>query len=654
MQNLLHDLKELLSKDERFVSAGELLKNKIIEVALKDDSKLLELLLSHQKLREHFFIEIKNKLIFKKDVFLKFVSNKDFLPDSYTSFKNKIGLQYNDQYLIESKDVVLAFPYKDCILQGGQTKEDVKRNEIFWNETLAPDEVDRLLEPKVLANFKKIDSTGEHKITDIGVKDNIIVKGNNLLALHSLKEKFTGLVKLIYIDPPYGRDADVFYNDSFKQSTWLTFMKNRLEVARDLLCSDGAIFVQISDANVSRIMLLLDEIFDRSNFINKITVKARSPSGFKTVNLGVFESAEYILVYSKNKAEWKYNIQYVKDEYDSQYRYILLNKNGNPKDWKYTQLNDFVAQKLRYKNYQEASKKENKTILFDKIAEEALRNSEVVFRLETIGDDAGIETVKTREKSKKSPNKIFVVPREGKNDRYVLNGQEIAFYSKKIQEIDGEKTPTTLLTNIWTDISWEGIASEGGVRLRRGKKPEKLIRRIIEMSTNKGDIVLDFFLGSGTTCAVAHKLGRQYFGIEQLDYNENDAVIRLKNVIKGDPTGISRFVNWKGGGSFIYCELMEWNQKYVDQLQKSKTKEEIKKIWDLMKAKAFLSYRLDIKEFDKNASDFANLNLDDQKKFLFKVLDKNQLYVNLSEIEDKDFAVSKEDKELNRKFYGEV
>jgi len=250
MEDLLDNLKSLLQKDERLVSEGELLKNKVIELALKLDKDLIKLLLSDKKMKEIFFADVDGTLIFDKDKFMRFVSNKQFLPDSYTAFKNKIGLTLGDNYLSEKKEVVLSWPYKDCILEGEMTKEDQKRDEVFWNEILAPDEISRLLDPKVFTNAKRINKNGEHSLfpplkkgdkggfrTDENgdIKDNLIIKGNNLLALHSLKKRFAGRVKLIYIDPPYNRDADSFYNDSFKHSSWLTFIRNRLEIAKKLL-----------------------------------------------------------------------------------------------------------------------------------------------------------------------------------------------------------------------------------------------------------------------------------------------------------------------------------------------------------------------------------------------------------------------------------
>lgn len=239
MQNLLNELTELLANDDQLVVEGKLLKNKLIELALKMDTGLIKLLLKSDNIKKHFFTDVDGVLVFDKIKFQRFVSNKQFLPDSYTAFKNKIGLvNENGDYLSESREIVLAWPYKDCVLEGGQTKEDQKRDEIFWNETLAPDEIDRLLAPKVFTGFMRYDKDGEHVLDGREkidfANENLIIKGNNLLALHSLYKKFAGKVKLIYIDPPYNTGSDSFkYNDNFNHSTWLTFMRNRLEIAKN-------------------------------------------------------------------------------------------------------------------------------------------------------------------------------------------------------------------------------------------------------------------------------------------------------------------------------------------------------------------------------------------------------------------------------------
>ena len=576
MENLLDNLKTLLQKDERFISEGELLKNKVVELALKLDKDLIELLLSDKQMKEIFFVEISpsslrgaerrsNLIIFDKDKFIRFVSNKQFLPDSYTSFKNKIGLTLGDEFLSEKKEVVLSWPYKDCVLEGGMSKEDQKRNEIFWNEILAPDEISRLFDPKVFTNAKRIDKNGEHPLPSLrgakrrgnpvfrtdengDIKDNLIIKGNNLLALHSLKKRFTGKVKLIYIDPPYntGSADDTFrYNDSFNYSTWLVFMRNRLEIAKDLLSKEGAIYVQLDYNEVHYCKVLMDEIFRRENFQREIIWRIGWVSGFKTADKNWIRNHDTILFYSKNK-----------DHLDFYKKYIPYSKNYVRRD---------------------GSKPEGEGYPY-----EDTWNCSDLDQLHSIAI--------------------------------------VSFTKEKVGDFKGQKN-------------------------------ESLIKRIVDAHTKEGDIVLDFFSGTGTTASVAHKLKRQWITVEQIDEQIDKQIGRLKKVLKGEQIGISKDVNWKGGGDFVYLELTKWNENFVEKIQKVKTKEDLKKLWKVMKEKAFLSYKVNIKAVDKNAKDFADLSIENQKRFLLECLDKNHLYVNYSEIDDEDYGVSTEDKKLNREFY---
>ena len=660
MENLLDNLKNLLQKDERLISEGELLKNKIIELAIKLDKDLIELLLSDKQMKEVFFTEVGKATIFDKDKFIKFVSNKQFLPDSYTAFKNKIGLTDGDDFISEKKEVVLSWPYKDCVLEGGMTKEDQKRDEIFWNETLAPDEISRLLDPKVFTNAKRIDKDGEHKLdgfrTDENgdIKDNLIIKGNNLLALHSLKKRFAGKVKLIYIDPPYNIGGDFQYNDSFNHSTWLTFMKNRLQIAYELLAPDGAIFVQIDHHEIAYLNVLMDEIFKPENKVQIISVKVSAASGFKAVNPGPIDVTEFILFYTKNKRNFIFQKNYIEAGYHKNYNLYLQNK-GKIENWKLIPLKDKVLQENGYKSEKELKEKYkdiSDLVLLRLIADFAFSHSENVVSIRDLHKPSD-KVKELQNKSRKERDKIIPYKKQDGSYAYLINGGVLAFYSSKIKEIDGELKVVELLTNYWNHISWAGIAREGGVKLKNGKKPEKLIKQIFEVvGVKKKDVVLDFFLGSGTTSAVAHKLDIQYIGVEQLDYEDNDTEIRLKNVINGDQTGISKTVSWQGGGDFVYLELMKWNENFIDKIQKAKTKEELRKLWETMKEKAFLSYKVDIKTIDENAKDFKDLSIEDQKRFLLECLDKNHPYVNYSEIDDEEYEVGQEDKKLNKEFYG--
>lgn len=236
------------------------------------NKELLHILLSNPKLKNHFFTDVEGVLVFDKNKFTWTIENKEFLPDSYTRFKQKIGLiDSNERFISSNNEVVLSFPYKDCVLEGGQTKEDQKRSEIFFNETLAPEDVDCLLAPKVFTNIKKYTKAGEEKVSSISENDNLMIKGNNLLILSSMLKKYSGKVKLIYIDPPYNTGSDDFrYNDSFNHSTWLTFMKTRLELCKKLLSKEGAIYIQVDYHESHYLKVLCDEIFGVENFQREI------------------------------------------------------------------------------------------------------------------------------------------------------------------------------------------------------------------------------------------------------------------------------------------------------------------------------------------------------------------------------------------------
>lgn len=656
------------SFDEQYVVEGLLKKDAIITDLDNYKPELVEKILTNPILNEAFTEDIAGATILKINDIIQILEVDEYWSNSYTRYINKVGLTTNNRYLDEVTDVVINFPYKDSILKAGMTKADVSKanastgdvKESFLNEIVAREEIDVLLDKKILKNAKKCSQDGFFETSEIQETDNLIIKGNNLLSLYSLKERLKKLnkgVKLIYIDPPYyfikKKKEDTFpYNSNFKLSTWLTFMKNRLEIARDLLSDDGAIFVQISDDGVGELHVLLKEVFKKENFINKITIKTKSPSGFASVNPGVFETAEYILSFAKDKTKWKYNTQFVRSDYDPNYKFFILNKNENHSNWEIENIGEYVAKKQGFKNKKEAKQNLGAVIFDNLVADFALENADSVYRETPINNNASSILVDLRDKSKCDTASIFFQSRENNYDVYVKNGQELTFYSKKIREIDGERVPSIQLSNIWTDIPYEGIAKEGDVQLKGGKKPEKLLRRIIELATDEGDLVLDYHLGSGTTAAVAHKLNRQYIGFEQLDYGENDSVARLERVVQGENSGISKTVKWSGGGSFVYAELMNKNSTFIDAVLNSKNSDELKTIFDNMKFTLDFDFRVDLLEVSKS---IWNEDFDTQKKILVKIIDKNQLYYNYSEIEDEmiQSQLSESDIAFNKSFYGE-
>lgn len=325
---LLQILEEQLKKESNFFSDnGELKKWVVLSKAQNMDEELIGLLLENEDLKAKFFIKIKDSFVFNLPLFSQFLEQKNYLNDSYTSYKNKIGLTIDGKLLKQRNEVVLVWPFKDCILEGGQDKEEQKREEIFFNEILAQDEITQLLEPKVLTSAKKFSKDGYQDFKTFTrdkfgtIKDNLIIKGNNLLALHILKKEFAGKVKLIYIDPPFNTGGDSFhYNDKFNHSSWLVFMKNRLDAAKDLLSEDGNIFIHIDINEQAYLKVLCDDIFGRSNFVEEIIWSYGSPSGGRAASAKPVNIHDYILHYAKdyskrkqNKIYTPYSEKYIKD-----------------------------------------------------------------------------------------------------------------------------------------------------------------------------------------------------------------------------------------------------------------------------------------------------------------------------------------------------
>jgi adenine-specific DNA-methyltransferase len=648
MQNLYKDLEILLKNKSEFVVNNKLNKSKISDAAYQYDEALLKILLSHKSLKKQFFMEVGGETVFKQKDFLNFLKNKDFLPNSFTEFKNQIGLQdEKGEYFRENKDTVLVFPYKDCVLEGGQEKEDQKRNEIFYNETLAPDEITRLFDTKALTNFKLYDDKGEHSLkakTNIDFsKQNLIIKGNNLLALHSLKgiKTIAGQVKLIYIDPPYNTGNDSFhYNDKFNHSTWLVFMKNRLLAAKTLMKYESVIAVQCSFHQYAYLKVLMDELFEKH--LCTFNIQVRHPDRILTGDKEYNDVIEYILIYSKNPFQKlpKKEEEKIVDEY-----IYKIKETGKPERLKFgkKEVLVYTPEKFHVEKFKPSFSNLKKISIRGSIREknssgrfyvkylEGLKNKfppETLFKVPDMGDDG-------------TGSRYFYLPPKGN-----VNG---GYFQGKPQSSDVTLKPHPNFFNFSEE--YNNVAEQGGVSFRNGKKPEELIKFLIEIFTGKNEIVIDYHLGSGTTAAVAHKMERRFIGIEQLDYEKNGSVTRLNNVIKGDKTGISEDydINWQGGGSFIYAELKRYNQQYIDDIEAAKDTKTLKKLYDKMKEEAF--FRIEVNHTKWNNVAFDKLTLKDQKRLLIDCLDKNHLYVNLSEMEDTFYKMSKDEIALNKKFY---
>lgn len=653
MANFFETLTEVLKADERFFTAdGTLLRNKVYESAMNMDARLIGLLLGDAETKKRFFAEANGILVFDKVGFGWVVNNRQFLPDSYTRFKNRIGLTDTRGELISTvNDVVLSFPYKDCILEGGQTKDDEKRDEAFYNITLAPDETDRLLYPKVLVGARRYTAGGVEEDVTFGEGDNLVIKGNNLLAIASLLRRYEGKTKCIYIDVPYNTGKDSFgYNDRFKHSTWLVFMKNRLEIAHRLLRRDGTIAISVDNYEVAYLLVLLDEIFGKDNRKSIITVKRGSVTGPKVINPGVVNVVEYVILYAKDSAQWKPNRVYSARGYDERYNVYIDNRDKNYSEWSFSTVLDKWSESEGMKKSQ-LKKKYGSEYETEKEAF-VIKNIENIARWAAL-DDSSIseDALKQKALSLENPDKVIFLPRVDANDYYIKNGDILLFAKDRILEIDGRLTFSQPITDIWDDVLPNDLHNEGGVELKKGKKPEKLLGRIIELCTNEGDLIMDFFAGSGTTGAVAHKMGRQYILCEQMDYIETTTVQRLRNVITGETRGVSDVTGWRGGGSFIFCELAKLNIRFQDKVVSAKTDAALITLLDRVLSTGFISHKVNPADITA-AADFEALSIEDKKRFILKLLDKNMLYVNLCDLDDEEYTISDADKAFTRGFYG--
>lgn len=622
MTNFYETVLTVLKSDKRFVAEdGTFLRNAVYEAAMKMDAQLIRLLLANDETRTRFFTDVDEVKVFDKSGFAWVINNRQFLPDSYTRFKNKIGLADETGALISaSGKVELVFPYKDCVLEGGQTKEEQKRSEIFYNETLAPDEVDRLLFPKALVSATRFTAQGKEDIVEFTDVDNLIINGNNLLALASLLKRFEGQVKCIYIDPPYNTGSDGFnYNDSFNHSSWLVFMKNRLELARRLLSNDGTIWITLDDVENHYLKVLCDDIFTRDCFVTEVEWQHSDNSNNNALTFS--EDVNHILVYSK-KPNWK-----PKFLNDPEKRKHFKNPDNDPKG-PWFDGNPVNNPGLR------------PNLQFDIIAP----NGNVIkhpangwrWSKETMDEKFATGELRFSDDCTRVIRRTYLCDMEGLPPSNHWTNFDITGHTRKAKYE---------LKSLFPDIPVTSLFAT--------PKPELLINYIFDLATNPGDIVLDFFLGSGTTCAVAHKKQLRYIGIEQMEYIHTFVIPRLEKVIAGEQGGISQTVGWQGGGSFVYCELAKLNQTIVEEIEAATDDAALSDIYGRMMKSGFISYKVNPADIDAAVDDYGALALDDKKRFLMEILDKNLLYVNYCDIDDEEFGISDEDKAFTRSFYRE-
>ncbi len=629
-------LEQQLKKEPNFVTDnGELKKWVVLNKAQNFDEELIGLLLDNADLKEKFFVNVKGTLVFNQNLFVQFLEQKNYLNDSYTQYKNKVGLTIDGKYLKQRNEVALVWPFKDCILEGGQSREEDKREEIFFNEILAQDEITQLLEPKVLTNAKRIDKDGEkpfdhfNRNADGTITDNLIIKGNNLLALHTLKKEFAGKVKLIYIDPPYntGGLGDTFtYNNSFKRSTWLTFMYNRLIAAKDLLRKDGVLIVAIDENEQPHLGVMLKEFF-KDYEVHCITI-VHNPRGVQGTNFSYTHEYAFFVVPKGKK--------------------LIGNRIIDESEIDFSNLRNWGGESLR---------SDAKNCFYPIVVDP--KTSEIIEFGEVCEDDfhpSKREIIKD--------GKVYIYPIDNDNIerkwRYARQSVEeikdLLRARKKSGQWDVEIGKNFgQYKTVWIDPKYD--ANEYGTKIVSRLVPEnkfsfpKSLYNVKDcvyavVGNDKDAIVLDYHAGSGTTAHAVLELNkedggnRKFIMCEQMDYVETVTSKRIQRVIEQN-----------GSDEFVYLELKKYNQTFIEQIEEAKDTDSLLQIWEQMKAKSFLNYNVDIKKQEEHIEEFKTLTLKEQKQHLCEILDKNQLYVNLSSLNDADFACTEDEKKVTKDFY---
>ncbi|APT81874.1 DNA methyltransferase [Corynebacterium ammoniagenes] len=635
--NFLEELEELLKSDPRFVSQdGQLLKPNVHDAVHNLDAELLDKLLTSPNMKDHFFKKINGVMVFDQEKFMWVVNSKEFLPDSYTGYRNRIGLSAGGNALLgSSNDVSLVWPYKDCVLEGGQDKDDEKRDEIFYNETLAPDEIGRLLAPKAFRDVVRYDASGSSQVTELADDDNLIVKGNNLLALSSLVERYEGKIKCIYIDPPYffqnRRGEDTFtYNSDFHLSTWLTFMKTRLEFAKRLLHRDGTLWISIGEDGMHYLKVMADSVFGSENFIG--TIPRRTRSGKTDVSFNLSQDFDWVLLYTnadKGSAPIGREIQrkyFESDDYP-----------GRP--WRTADLTKQTTATERPNS--------NFTLVDPKNGKEYPSRPKRTWAI-------------TRETFQKHYDEGYVI---FPGDYDFLNITMPVARKFKDQDDSKEKLGAVISDFLISDFLKSLLSGSKNAKGNQQidelfsrdefsyAKPEELLEAILTVSTQPGDLVLDFFLGSGTTAAVAHKMGRRYIGVEQMDYTSTVTVPRLVKVIEGEQGGISKSQSWQGGGSFVYAELAEQGEALMGALEDAQSFQDVEAVLSDATNRGLLRPSVLPDSLSQSRDDFKELSIKEQKQVVAELIDKNRLYINASDVEDSELGLAQADVRFTKSFY---
>ncbi|HAV4542539.1 TPA: site-specific DNA-methyltransferase [Acinetobacter baumannii] len=634
---LIQTINGILKQFPKFWNGKNLQRSLVIDAIQKKEVDLVKALISNDKIKSIYSTDVDGILIFDFDKLISLLKYKEYWADSFTKYRNKVGLTSSGKYLDYNSDVILDFPFKDCILEGGMRREDHGKDEIYYNEIIARDEIDRLFSPKVLTNSKRYTKDGiEENINNFNNDDNLIIKGNNLIALTTIMNRYKGLVKCIYIDPPYNTrtDANTFvYNNNFNHSTWLTFMKNRLEQAKELLADDGVIFIDIDHYELFYLGVLADEIFGYENRIGVLSVvhnlKGRFNEFFSTAH-------ENKIVYAKDASK------------------VCIKEFTHDNSHNYPLEDDISRYKLiNLQRTGDGSKREDRPNLYYSIwfnpnnGEISLENKEGFVEILPI-DNEGVDRRWRWGRDK--------VENEWKTEIVVKEKDGVFKIYTKLR-IKGEKPKS-----IWLKPEYSGTTGTNELKKLLGDKvfsyPKsvELVKDSIQIVTEPDDIILDYHAGSGTTGQAVLELNQQDNGnrkfilIEQMDYVQSVTAERINQFIKRENLD----------SNFVYTELMELNYLFIHKIEKAETTEDLIQLFELMKTEAHLNYDIALdqvlnNEYEIDGVDhfvsFSELELTQQKQLLIEILDKNQLYVNFSEMDDQRFTISESDKAFTNSFY---
>lgn len=412
------------------------------------------------------------------------------------------------------------------------------------------------LEPRILIEDPDKSHHAARRVADSDIFENRLIHGDNLLALKALEQEFAGRFQCAYLDPPFNtQQAFEHYPDGLEHSVWLQMMRDRLELVHRLMAPTGSLFIHIDDNELGYLLVVADEVFGRGNRINIITFKQSSASGPKAINPGLVTTSNFILYYVKDKQLWKPNRVYTQTDRDTRYATVIQNPDEPYKKWRLEPLRSAFARS------HSVPTKDLRRHFGDDLDVEidrfVLSRPNAVVRLARVAPvDVNESARRVLAESQQQRDEVFRADREGKEPYYFMNGEQLIFYSSKVREIDGEMVTGEPLTTVWDDLLSNNLHAEGSVQFPNGKKPESLLKRVIELSTKPGDWVLDSFAGSGTTAAVAHKTRRKWVAIEMREHCQTHIHPRMKAVVEGtDPSGVTAAAKWLGGGGFRYYRL---------------------------------------------------------------------------------------------------